>query len=292
MNFRQVRKKIKTIGNVKQITKAMQMVSSVKMKKAQNQAIEGRVYRDFLDSIMKKIMAKTDIDDAAIMSLINVPESAKKDLCIVISSNKGLCGSFNAHLFKKIVTVVNADECDVVSVGKKGADFFTRFGMHIAADFSGSHSALHDVSAIFSFARDSFISGTYRTVYLAYNRFVSTMQQVPTVVTLFPIKPEEVKAADTASDQKSSEQSYLIEPSPAEVFESLFFDYIEGKIRQAILDSEASEHSSRMMAMKKATDSAADIIFNLTLLRNKLRQTSITNELLDITTAKISTDNG
>lgn len=290
MNFRQVRKKIKTIGNVKQITKAMQMVSSVKMKKAQTQAVEGRVYRDFLDAILQKMLGKADLSDLDAGFLMQKDASSDaKDLYIIVSSNKGLCGSFNINIFKTLLTKTDTKKSEYITIGKKAADFLVRAGATVTADFSQSMPLVSNVSAVFSMAKKSFASGNYKSVHLVYNRFISTIKHETVITKLFPLSKEEL-VQENATEKKSAQAEYAVEPSPKEVFESLIIDYLEGKIRQAILDSEAAEHSARMMAMKNATDSAQDLIYNLTLLRNKLRQATITNELLDITTAKESAE--
>lgn len=277
MNFRQVRKKIKAIGNVKQITKAMQMVASVKMKKSQDEAIHGRSYREILDKVSTRVLSLAGEN----MEKSETKKELKstKNLYIFISSNKGLCGSFNFNLFKKALKEIDFKNADFITLGKKGTEFLLKMGGTVIADFSAQLPFIDHVSAVFALFSQKYSEGEYGNVYIAYNKFISTLAQEPTIEKMLPIEktdPEKVEVAAV---------DYLIEPSAEEVLQSLFEEVLKDKIRGAILDSEASEHSARMMAMKNATDSAGDIIYSLTLLRNKLRQTSITNELLDIVTA-------
>lgn len=272
MNFRQVRKKIKAIGNVKQITKAMQMVASVKMKKSQDAAISGRYYREILNKAASRVLSG-DLDKKE-------KSAQTKNMYIFISSNKGLCGSFNFNLFKKTLKEVDFKTSDFITLGKKGTEFILKMGGTVIADFSAQLPFIDHVSAVFALFSEKYYLGEYKTVFVAYNKFISTLRNEPRIEKLMPIEKDPASA-----EVKTKALDYLIEPSADEVLQALIEEFLKDKIRGAILDSEAAEHSSRMMAMKNATDSAGEIIYNLTLLRNKLRQTSITAELLDIVTA-------
>jgi F-type H+-transporting ATPase subunit gamma len=278
MNLRQVRKKIKSISNVKKITKAMQLVSAVKMKKAQQLAVEGRPYRDSLQNIIEKLIPTVDANASPLMQPV---EGAQKELVIFISSNKGLCGAFNVNLFRLILRMNK--NMDFVTIGKKGASFAAGSGRSVVADFS-TNAPSGEVSAIFQMALNHFLKGTYAKVSIVYNKFISTLRSESVAETLLPITMEAQQA------KTKVEAEYLIEPSKQLLFENLLKDYVAEKIRGAILNSDAAEHSSRMIAMKNATDNANDVIYNLTLLRNKLRQQKITYELLDMITAKESVE--
>lgn len=289
MNFRQVRKKIKTVSNVKQITKAMQMVSSVKMRRAQTEAIEGRSYREILDVVLKRIVKSGDaLSTPYITQSDTIP--GNKKLYIVISSNKGLCGGFNFNLFKLALSSIDFEKSKFILVGKKGAEFVARTRGEVIADFSNLQPQVDAVSAIFSVVAEEFLSATSSQVFLVYNSFVSLLQQQPLIVQLLPIENLASIAFETQSQDKQEGVSYLIEPSFEKVLLSLIEDYLKDKIRGAILESLAAEHSARMIAMKNATDNATEVTYSLTLLRNKLRQTSITSELLESETAKASTE--
>lgn len=286
MNLRQIRKKIRAVSNVKKITNAMQLVSAIKMRKAQQKAFEGKPYREFLSFIIQKVAASL-IEKSYSPLLSKSNPLAQKDLVIFITSNKGLCGGFNFNLFRFLVKEVDFKKVDFVTVGKKGALFVKKMGGVVIADFSSQHEE-DKVSAIFKTAFDLFFKGEYANVFLVYNRFLSTVRFEPVKKRIFPIKfeKEEFKVAE----KKEVKKEYLIEPSPEKIIDSALRNMIEIEIYEALIESEAAEHSARMMAMKNATDNATDVIYNLTLLRNKVRQEKITYELLDMVTAKQSVE--
>lgn len=276
MNLRQVRKKIKTIGNVRKITKAMEMVAAVKMKKAQRMAVEGKPYQEILIKVINQIINPNLIEYSPFFN--NKPGS-ERDLYLFISSNKGLCGAFNANLFRLALREINFDQSDFIVLGKKGSELITKLGGSVIADFSHHLPFVNNVSSIFSLIESRFLSGENSSVYLFYNRFISSFRSEPVKEKILPL-------SDWKKDSLQLRFNYLFEPSPKEILNSLIKDYLQYQIRMAILDSEAAEHSARMMAMKNASDNADEIVYSLTLLRNKLRQQSITYELLDMVTAK------
>ena len=282
MNFRSVRKKIKTISNVKKITKAMQMVSAVKMKKSQEKAVNGKLYRESLFDIVDEIIASGNSIDLPI-SKIN---QTKKSLAIVITSNKGLCGSFNANIIRFVDKDVDYQTTDFLIVGKKGMQFLTKIKANIIADFT-NEDATSIASSIFTFVEEKYLSGLYGNVALYYNNFISTSKYNPNKLSLLPflISPKTTFGENRVINPHLLD--YHVEPSPESVLPQLVHDVLIEKIRMAIYDSQASEHSARMLSMKQATDSAGEIVGSLTLLRNKLRQTAITNELLDMIAATL-----
>ena len=174
-----------------------------------------------------------------------------------------------------------------ITIGKKGAQFLSKTGGDILADYS-NNAPLNNVSAVLTFALGAFLDGTYKRVFVLYNSFISTLKTEATLAQILPYKLE--------FEQKTIEEKeyieYLIEPSPNEIIERILRSFVEEKMRNAIIQSEAGEHSARMIAMKNATDNANDVIYNLTLLGNKLRQEKITGELLDMITAKESVETG
>jgi len=286
MNLRQIRKKIRAVSNVKKITNAMQLVSAIKMKKAQQKAFEGKPYRQLLSFIIQKVTASL-IEKSYSPLLSKTNPLAQKDLVILITSNKGLCGGFNFNLFRFLVKEVDFKKVDFITVGKKGALFVKKMGGVVIADFSSPYEE-DKVSAIFKTALNPFLKGEYANVFLVYNRFLSTVHFEPVKKIIFPIKfeKEEFKVAE----DKEVKKEYIIEPSPEKIIDSALRNMIEVEIYGALIESEAAEHSARMMAMKNATDSATDVIYNLTLLRNKVRQEKVTYELLDMVTAKQSVE--
>ena len=282
MNLRQVRKKIKSISNVKKITKAMQMVSAVKMKKAQAAALDGGPYREGLEEIIKKVSGNMD---RTISPLLQPSKTASdKHLVIFISSNKGLCGGFHLNINRFLIRNTDFKNSDYITVGKKGAQFVSRMGGHVVAEYS-SMTPSSEVGAIFDLALKKFLDGTYTDVSVVYNKFISTLRSEQIKTMILPLSlPKELQS------NKESNSEYVIEPSPEEIMDALLRSYVEEMIRGGIISSEAVEHSARMLAMKNATDNATDVIYNLSLLGNKIRQTKITMELLDMITAKESVE--
>lgn len=262
----------------------MQLVSAIKMKKAQQAAIEARPYQQELELVIKKVMTKVSVVNSPLL-FTHAPDTAP-DLVIVLTGNKGLCGSFNIDLFRYIANNVDIQNSKFITIGKKGAQFLSKTGGDILADYS--HTApLNNVSAVISFALETFLKGTYKRVFVLYNSFISTLKTEPALAQILPYKLQ--------LDQKIEEKEYIeyvIEPSPAAIIERILRSFVEEKVRNAIIQSEAGEHSARMIAMKNATDNANDVIYNLTLLGNKLRQEKITSELLDMITAKESVEAG
>ena len=284
MNLRQLKTKIHSIQNVGQITKAMQLVSAVKMKKAQSKAVAGKPYRDALKETIANIAQVATIS-ANPLAIVN--PKAKRELVIVISSNKGLCGVFNYNLLKHIHVVVQnkPDNFDCIVVGQKAQQFLVRYGVSIIADFSKDLPFESSVSALFRMVRKEFLLGHYARVSILYNKFISSLVYEPTREVLLPLSevtiPTQIPVVHKVHD-------YVIEPELNEVLTGLLNFYIEHKIRGAIQESEASEHSARMIAMKNATDNAHELVHDMTLLRNSLRQERITNELLDMNTARLA----
>ena len=284
MNLREIRKKIHSVKNIKKITHAMQMVSAVKMKKAQTAALEGKYYQEALTSIINKLTGSIEEDYSP---LLRVSEGSKV-LVVVISSNKGLCGSFNYGLFRLInKEMSNFTNGDYLTVGHKAVEFFNANNAHIAADFS-SRRPIENVSAIFNFVVKGFLSNSYQKIYLAYNKFISSLKSEPIFDLFLPLKRDLGITNNNQTSSLTSREEYLVEPNAKEVVDSLLHSYLEERIRETIISSEASEHSARMMAMKTATDNADELSYDLTLTRNRLRQEKITSELLDMVTAKES----
>lgn len=259
----------------------MQLVSAVKMKKSQQIAKEGMEYRNYLEKILKKVIPYV-VDDVSLL-LKPVKNASERKLIILISTNKGLCGSFNFSLFKFLVRNFDIKKELFITIGKKGGLFISKFGGEILASFTQTPFTNY-TTAIFQTALNEFLNGHVNQIILVYNKFYSTFRIEPKFQILLPAKIEEL---ESNIDVKKTE-NYLIEPSPKKIINYLIRDFIEEMIKGAILESEAGEHSSRMLAMKNATDNAQEVIYNLTLLRNKIRQEKITLELLDMITAKES----
>lgn len=282
MNYRKVTKKIRTIGNVAKITRAMQMVSAVKMKRAQRAAIEARPYREKLESVLDRLVTGP-LSDKEIPYLTKY--RSEKKLIILISSNKGLCGGFNTGLMRFLLLEKQLSNSDFITIGSKGASFARRLGKQIA-DFSVSQP-IDEASAIFESAKNAYFQNKYQAVYLVFNQYLSSMSYKTASQPFLPVTGLEIMLD---KEQSKDSVNYTFEPSGSKIILSVIEDLLIAKIRSAILDSSAAEHCARMMAMQAATDNASGLISSLTLYRNKLRQASITSELLEMTSAKESTE--
>ncbi len=280
MNLRQVRKKIKAVSNIRKITNAMQLVSSLKMKKAQTEYKEGRIYRDFLSQMVRDLSQGLEKEASTFLT----ENKSGRDVYLLITSNKGLCGFFNYMIFKKVLKEINIKDNLFICYGKKGVDFVHRLQGKILADFS-KNSPITVISAVFDFVLEKYYQGEIKNLYLVYNKFISATKYETQIEKILPISLE-------SNNQviKKINLQYVIEPSSKVLIDNLLKDYVEQKIRDAILSSQASEHSARMIAMKNATDNAKEIEIGLISLRNKLRQEKITYELLDMITAKESVE--
>jgi F-type H+-transporting ATPase subunit gamma len=284
-NLRDIRRRIKSVKNTAQITRAMQLVAAAKMKKAQDQALAGRDYADLLNQVLVNL--KSNIDDEA-HPMLEAREEGK-ELVLVVSTDKGLCGALNTNLGKKVRT--DAPDADVVTIGRKLRIQLSKVGRKMVADFEvGDPVPFGDARAAAKFVSQLFLDGEYAKVSVAFNRFVSTLRQEPTVVQLLPVPTEKLGEKrsydkDETDHAVALSKDYLFEPDTSEVLNALVPRYIYFQVYQMLLESRASEHSARMVAMKAATDNANKFIKDLTLEYNKLRQAAITSELLEITTA-------
>jgi len=270
----------------------MQMVAAAKMKKAQDQAIAGRVYADKLNAVLVNL--KSNMESLA-HPFFEIREEGEH-LTLLISTDKGLCGGINTNLLKKVRK--DLPDCnDFITVGKKLREQVKNADKTIVEDFTIQDPVIFaEVKAIAKVVVDKFESGEYKTVSVAFTNFVSTLVQEPHVSQLLPIVPSAlaekrdyegvgkgvVKETDTA---QAVAKEYTFEPNPAEVLDSLLPQYINFQIYQMIVEARASEHSARMVAMKAATDNANNLVKDLKVEYNKLRQAAITQELLEITTA-------
>jgi F-type H+-transporting ATPase subunit gamma len=222
----------------------------------------------------------------------------QKELLIVITSDKGLCGGLNTNLLRKVKEAAGTEEIEYVTIGRKGALALSRLKKNVSAEFPVKDPATFaEIRLVGKFAQERFLTGEYSRVRVAFTNFVNTVTLVPTVEQLLPINKvtlggkrnfEGMGEAVKVEEATALSPQYSFEPTPAEVFESILPQYVNNTLYQMLLEARASEHSSRMVAMKNATDNAKGLIKDLTLEYNKLRQASITNELLEITTAKLA----
>ncbi len=286
-NTRDIRRRIKSVKNTSQITKAMQMVAASKMRKAQMRALSGRPYAEELAKILAALGKAGGSDE--LHPLLQERKEVKRELVIVISTDKGLCGALNTNLLREL-NRFDAAKTTFVAVGRKGAQYLGRLKRDLAAEFELKEAfTFLECKQASKFAIEKFLSGEVDKVTVAYTDFKSTLRQEPTLKVILPVQNFDI---DDLHGQKTevaaSSTEYLFEPSAGGVLEHLVPHYVHFAVYQMILESRASEHSARMVAMKNATDNAKQLIKDLTLEYNKIRQAGITTELLEITTAQMA----
>lgn len=278
-NTREIRRRIKSIKNTAQITKAMQMVASSKMRKAQLRALSGRPYATMLDQVAAHLAEQTGEITHPLLEVRPI----KKRGVLVITSDRGLCGALNTNLLRDVMKDDTGNSV-YITIGRKGRGALARMGKDILADFELKENfSFRDSKRISQLLMDKFLAGEIDSVDVYYSRFVNTLVQQPTLATLVPIRPETVTETEDGSQRGTD---YVFEPSAPELLGGLLPYFVHFEIYQNILDAHASEHSARMVAMKSATDNAKQLVKELTLEYNKVRQASITTELLEISTAQ------
>ena len=270
---RDIRRRIRSVSNMQQITKAMKMVAAAKLRRAQEKVVASRPYASQIQDVLSRLVqAQTD---AAHPLLKQRP--VKKTVYILVTSDRGLCGGFNANLIRMTRGILEEGrdtDTGLVTVGRKGTDYFnkrkaeilTRFiGLGDNPDFSQAKSIAGEVMGLYT-------AGELDEVYLIYSKFISVLTQEPTMIKVLPIEPSQEKAGG----------EYIFEPSPQKILESLLPSYIESQIFSALLESKASEQGARMTAMDSATENAKEMIAKLTLAMNRARQAAITKEISEI----------
>ena len=285
-NTRDIRRRIKSIKNTAQITKAMQMVAAAKMRKAQAAALAGRPYADLINRVLVSVSKRTDV---SVHPLLDVRE-VQRELVIVVSTDKGLCGALNTNLLRE-VNRFDPAKTEFVSAGRKAQQHLVRAKRNLVADFPVKAAPTFlDTKVVSKYAIERFLAGEVDKVTVVFTQVLNTLMQKPVVQTLLPISPIDLPAGATMSlahvDEEEGE--YLYEPNPTEVLSGILPHYVHYQIYEMVLDARASEHSARMVAMKSATDNAKQLIKDLTLEYNKVRQASITTELLEISTAQMA----
>jgi F-type H+-transporting ATPase subunit gamma len=287
---RDIRRRIKSVKNTAQITKAMQMVASAKMRKAQQAALAGRPYA----SLMNDVLAAATAGAGDFSHPLMEKRDGKKRALILISTDKGLCGALNTNLLREAMRF-DKDTTVFVCAGRKGSQWASRMKRDLAAEFTYKDiPAFAEARAISRFAQELFTSGKVDAVDVLFTNFVSTLVQKPEVRQLLPIGKIHKLEADLGHSGEAEEitakggSEYLFEPAAADVLGNLLPHYVNYQVFQFLQESKASEQSARMVAMKNATDNAKQLIKDLTLEYNKLRQANITKELLEITSAAMA----
>lgn len=294
-NTNEIRDKIKSIKNMWKITKAMEIVSTVKMKKAQDLALEKR---DFVLEMLKVFLKLEDF--LSNYPLFSSAKDSDKTLAVIITSNKWLCGSYNVNVMKKVNSYLKEtkEQADFVVLWKKASAFVWKTWWNMIADFSEDFTDVLDpifTKKISEFIRGEFIKGKYKKVVVFYSFFINTIKQIPVATVHLPISAKEIKdylysvLENSVDIEKEIEKhmesalSYDIEPSPEDLVWNVVPMILDMMFFDMLIDAKASEHSARMIAMKNAKDAAQKISSTLTLRYNKARQAAITNEVTEIT---------
>ena len=295
MALKQIKNKIVSTKKTGQVTKAMESVSAVKMRKSQERAFAGRPYVHSAMRILQRLSATQD----GISHPLAQSRTGDRSLLVIVTSDKGLAGAVNSSVLKMAEqTLATADtvDYDAICVGRKAVDFARRNDIPLIHEFTNvsDEVSLDDIGAMTEAVLEGFAQGTYNHVHVIYQNFLSTFEQEPTKRQLLPLDPAEIhyimrgiKPKQGKFSQNTSEQddkiTYTVEPSAEEVLDTLIPQLVQIMLYHALLESKASEHSARMVAMKNATDKSKEVTKALTLVYNKQRQAAITAEVAEIT---------
>ena len=288
---RAIRRRIKSVKNTRQITKAMELVAASKMKKAQAAALAGRPYAELMAQMLAALSTRVEE--------LQHPFLAQREIrtrgIILITSDTGLCGPLNTNVFKLVTDIKTPAKYAVI--GRKGAQFIARTKRELLADFpANDRTTFADIKVVAEFMVQQFIEGHVDSVEVIWPRFRNTLLQVPTLMPLLPLASLQDVLADLRSDagiaapatSAAAESQMLFEPAASTVLEALLPLYVNREVFQHALDAKASEHSARMVAMKTAKDNATKLLGDLTLEYNKARQAGITQEILEIAAAQFA----
>ena len=276
-SLRQLRRRIRSIENTAKVTKAMEMIAGARMRRAQANVLAGRPYSEKIQDVIAHLAAQPREDADSVQPLLERRPVGQIEI-VHIAPDRGLCGGLHSSLNRRVAQFILQQQAPVsiVAVGRKGRDFMVRYGQNVKAIFVdlGDRPSLADTLAISRMVVDDYAGGATDQVYMGYVEFVSTTMQRPVIKQLLPMVPAELRAEERVG--------YIYEPDSLTVLGALLPRFVEMEVYHALLELIASEQSARMVAMRNATENANDMVGDLTLLSNKVRQESITNELLDI----------
>jgi F-type H+-transporting ATPase subunit gamma len=279
---REIRRRIRSVRNISQITRAMEMVSASRMRRATQRVVATRPYTERISAVIASLAGAAGV---AAGEDVSFPLLDKRPLqraeLILITPDKGLTGAMNSNVIRRASRYILNEAgvpVGVIAVGRKGRDFMVRYRREVVAEFTalGDYPTLNQVTPITQIAVDDFVNGRVDAVFVVYSRFVSTMTQTPDLQQVLPVQPP------SGDDAAARAANFIFEPSPAVVLNTLLPRYVDQQVYRAILESIASEHAARMVAMRNATDNARDLVSDLTLSMNKARQAQITREVSEI----------
>jgi F-type H+-transporting ATPase subunit gamma len=286
---REIRRRIRSVKNISQVTRAMQMVAASKMRRAQEQVLATRSYSEKAWQILSNLAAQRGVDET-VHPLLQVREDVRTVGMVLITSDKGLCGSYNHSMIQKAWSFIKElqQPVELITVGKRGRDAMWRLGQTISSEFSDLPPTprLLDITPIARTAMAGYLSGKFDAVYLAHTDFINTLVQRPAIWQLLPIRPLHLGVTPISEHRGAEPETalveYIYEPDPHTILDTVLPRFTELQVYQAILEALASEHSARMVAMRNATENANELLGDLTLTYNRARQEAITKEMLDI----------
>ena len=276
-----LRRRVRAVKNTQQITKAMKMVAASKLRRAQDRIMNGRPYAREMQRLLVSLASRVDPSMHPLLTL-REPGPSSRTLVLVVTGDKGLCGSFNTNVIKAAAALIEETPGATLGlIGRKGRDYFVRRGFHVSFEMAGIFHQLkyEHAQAIARAATEAFVNGEVDRVVLVYNEFKSIMQQRVAVEQLLPIPRHETEGKGPAA---VAEVEYLYEPAPHLILEQLLPRYVEVMAARALLESNAAFYAAQMTAMDTATKNSADMIASLTLYMNKVRQAAITREIIEV----------
>lgn len=300
-NSKAIKNRIKSVKSTKKITKAMELVAASKMKRAVSSTISSRLYATYSWNLLTSLSGK--LEDIT-HPFFDGNEAEEKSLIILITSNRGLCGGYNSQIIKKTILKLKEEnkgstlgKIDIITVGKKGDNAMRRTGQNVIATFVDipDNVSLQDIIPLSTLITNEFKNNNYKNIYISYTDFISTLTQKPNIRKLLPISKEEVKEmieeiSHESKPKEEKESPYLLEGDIKKLLEMLAEKLIRIQIYQMLLESNASEQSARMVAMKNANEAAGEMIDDLTLMFNKARQAGITREISEISAGMTSVE--
>ncbi len=291
---RAIKQRISSVENTSKVTRAMELVAASKMRRAQDRALSARPYATRMRAVLSQLSGYAGQAGEDAMHPLLAQREIRNFALIHITSDRGLAGGLNANMNRASASVTlerqpEVDQVSVLSVGRKGRDFFRRAGFPMLAEFTelGDFPSSSDVLPIARIVIDDYSAGNLDQVYIGFQTFVNPAVQRPTIRQILPVQPPESEDGESAAPI-----DFIFEPSPEALLETLLPRYVEMQVFEAILEAQASEQSARMVAMRQATDAAQDMVADLTLTYNKARQELITAELLDIVGGKAALEQG
>lgn len=281
----QLKKRIKSVGNISKITKAMEMVSASKMRQAQLQALASRHYSRKLDEILGKIASVIDTKQHPLLSS---QTDNDRDALLIISTDRGLTGSLNSNLFKAVTKFQKEYHADIYTIGRLAKEYTIKSGNTLVAEFGdvGEKISYDATQPVAGLLMKEFLAGKYQRVWICYMDFISTLSQKPRLTQLLPITHDQ--NVDSHPSPEGASKDYTFEPDAQSILSWILPYSVELTVYQSMLEARASEHSARMVAMKSASDNANQLKDGLNLKYNRSRQANITSELADIVTASLS----